>query len=118
VPTATSFRDVPAKLLEVNRGVINGYLGRTRGGKVSFTHLIGYAIVRAIADSRCPDMNNTFAGGRRRQARWCATSTSTWAWRSTWRSPTAAHAVVPVIRGADTLDFRGFLAPTTTSSAR
>src|SRR5690606_41419640 len=41
VPTATSFRDVPAKLLEVNRRVINGYLGRTRGGKVSFTHIIG-----------------------------------------------------------------------------
>src|SRR3546814_7695536 len=46
VPTATSFRNVPAKLLEVNRAVINGYLGRTRGGKVSFTHLIGYAVVR------------------------------------------------------------------------
>ena len=27
VPTATSFREVPAKLLEVNRRVINGYLG-------------------------------------------------------------------------------------------
>ena len=51
VPTATSFREVPARLLEVNRKVINGYLGRTRGGKVSFTHLIGYAIVRAIADA-------------------------------------------------------------------
>ena len=33
VPTATSFRQVPAKLLEVNRKVINGYLGRTRGGR-------------------------------------------------------------------------------------
>src|SRR5687767_2282374 len=49
VPTATSFRNVPARLLEVNRRVINGYLGRTRGGKVSFTQLIGYAVVRAIA---------------------------------------------------------------------
>ena len=28
VPTATSFRNVPAKLLEVNRRVINGFLGR------------------------------------------------------------------------------------------
>ena len=59
VPTATSFREVPAKLLEVNRKVINGYLGRTRGGKISFTHLIGYAVVRAIADS-IPVMNSTF----------------------------------------------------------
>ena len=58
VPTATSFREVPAKLLEINRRVINNYLQRTRGGKVSFTHLIGYAAVRAIAD-RMPVMNST-----------------------------------------------------------
>ena len=51
VPTATSVRGVPAKLLEVNRRVINGYLGRTKGGKVSFTHIIGYAIVKAISES-------------------------------------------------------------------
>jgi 2-oxoglutarate dehydrogenase E1 component len=62
VPTATSYRDVPARLLEVNRRVINGYLGRTRGGKVSFTHLIGYAVVRAIADAM-PVMNSGFASG-------------------------------------------------------
>ena len=58
---------MPAKLLEVNRSVVNGYLGRTRGGKVSFTHLIGYAVVRAIAD-HIPVMNHTFAEDRRRQA--------------------------------------------------
>ena len=62
VPTATSFRQVPAKLLEVNRKVINGHLGRKQLGKVSFTHLIGYAVVRAIADE-IPAMNNTFVDG-------------------------------------------------------
>ena len=62
VPTATSFRNVPAKLLEVNRSVINGYQGRSGKGKVSFTHLIGYAIVRAIADA-APVMNNSFIHG-------------------------------------------------------
>src|SRR5437867_2262864 len=50
VPTATSVRTVPARLLEVNRKVINGYLGRTGQGKVSFTHLIGYAVVKAVRD--------------------------------------------------------------------
>src|SRR3954447_9956090 len=48
VPTATSARVVPARLLEVNRKVLNGYLARTGGGKVSFTHLIGYAVVKAL----------------------------------------------------------------------
>src|SRR3954468_5259398 len=59
VPTATSFRDIPAKLLEVNRKVINGYRSRSGQGKVSFTHLIGYAVVRAIADA-VPNMGNSF----------------------------------------------------------
>ncbi|HEY2723576.1 MAG TPA: hypothetical protein VGI84_02710, partial [Pseudonocardiaceae bacterium] len=48
LPTATSVRAVPAKLLADNRIVINNHLKRTRGGKISFTHLIGYAVVRAL----------------------------------------------------------------------
>ena len=110
VPTATSFRNVPAKLLEVNRKVINGYRERSGMGKVSFTHLIGYAVVRAIADA-VPAMRNTFVEGadgkpriikqrqrqhgsrrRRRQGR---------------RQPHARRAGDP--RGADHLDFAGFL---------
>jgi 2-oxoglutarate decarboxylase len=59
VPTATSVRAVPAKLLIDNRVVINNHLRRSRGGKVSYTHLIGYAVVRALADH--PAMNNHFA---------------------------------------------------------
>ena len=90
VPTATSFRNVPAKLLEVNRKVINGYRQRSGLGKVSFTHLIGYAIVRAIADA-VPAMKQHVRRGRRRQAPpRQATTPSTWASPSTSRSPTAA----------------------------
>ena len=63
VPTATSFREVPAKLLEVNRTVLNNHLRRTQGGKVSFTHLIGYAIVRAIAEA-APSLSNTYLEGK------------------------------------------------------
>ncbi len=59
VPTATSVRAVPAKLMADNRIVINNFLKRNRGGKISFTHLIGYAIVRAISDY--PSMNRHFA---------------------------------------------------------
>jgi 2-oxoglutarate decarboxylase len=59
VPTATSVRAVPAKLLADNRIVINNHLKRTRGGKVSFTHLIGYAVVRALTEF--PNMNRHYA---------------------------------------------------------
>ncbi|MDO5739807.1 MAG: multifunctional oxoglutarate decarboxylase/oxoglutarate dehydrogenase thiamine pyrophosphate-binding subunit/dihydrolipoyllysine-residue succinyltransferase subunit [Ornithinimicrobium sp.] len=58
VPTATSARNLPAKLLIDNRIVINNHLARSRGGKVSFTHLIGYAMVRAA--KKMPEMNNSF----------------------------------------------------------
>ncbi|WP_394938737.1 multifunctional oxoglutarate decarboxylase/oxoglutarate dehydrogenase thiamine pyrophosphate-binding subunit/dihydrolipoyllysine-residue succinyltransferase subunit [Psychromicrobium sp. YIM B11713] len=55
VPTATSVRAIPAKLLIDNRLVINSNLARARGGKVSFTHLIGYAVIRAL--KQFPSMN-------------------------------------------------------------
>ncbi|MGG7463886.1 MULTISPECIES: multifunctional oxoglutarate decarboxylase/oxoglutarate dehydrogenase thiamine pyrophosphate-binding subunit/dihydrolipoyllysine-residue succinyltransferase subunit [unclassified Plantibacter] len=50
VPTATSVRTIPAKLMIDNRIVINNHLKRARGGKVSFTHLIGWALIRALKD--------------------------------------------------------------------
>ncbi len=50
VPVATSVRTIPAKLMIDNRIVINSHLGRTRGGKVSFTHILGFAIVRALKE--------------------------------------------------------------------
>ncbi len=59
IPTATSVRAVPAKLLGDNRIVINNHLKRTRGGKVSFTHLIGYAVVKALESF--PSMNRHYA---------------------------------------------------------
>ncbi len=59
IPTATSVRAVPAKLLADNRIVINNHLARGRGGKVSFTHLIGFALIRALAEF--PEMNSSYA---------------------------------------------------------
>ncbi len=108
VPTATSFRSVPAKLLEVNRRVINGYLGRTRGGKVSFTHIIGFAVVKAIAES-VPQMGSTFAEGPDGKPRivrhdhiglGIAVDVE--------KSDGRRTLLVPVIKDADTLDFRAF----------
>lgn len=47
IPTATTVRDMPARLMFENRAIINDHLRRTRGGKISFTHIIGWALVRA-----------------------------------------------------------------------
>ncbi|MET1049787.1 MAG: 2-oxo acid dehydrogenase subunit E2, partial [Acidimicrobiales bacterium] len=107
VPTATSFREIPAKLLEVNRRIMNGYLGRTQGGKVSFTHLIGYAVVRAIADE-VPAMNASYleVDGKPRLIRHehlglgLAVDVA--------KDDGSRTLLVPVIKGADKLDFRAF----------
>ncbi|MTE20964.1 multifunctional oxoglutarate decarboxylase/oxoglutarate dehydrogenase thiamine pyrophosphate-binding subunit/dihydrolipoyllysine-residue succinyltransferase subunit [Streptomyces sp. TRM43335] len=58
LPTATSVRAIPVKLLVDNRIVINNHLKRARGGKVSFTHLIGYAMVKAL--KAMPSMNHSY----------------------------------------------------------
>ena len=58
VPTATSVRSLPVKLLIDQRVVINNHLRRARGGKVSYTHIIGYAMVQALKSM--PAMNNAY----------------------------------------------------------
>ncbi|MFM8599893.1 MAG: multifunctional oxoglutarate decarboxylase/oxoglutarate dehydrogenase thiamine pyrophosphate-binding subunit/dihydrolipoyllysine-residue succinyltransferase subunit, partial [Mycobacterium sp.] len=58
IPTATSVRAMPAKLMIDNRTVINNHLTRNRGGKISFTHLLGYAIVQAV--KKFPNMNRHY----------------------------------------------------------
>ena len=110
VPTATSFRNVPAKLLEVNRKVINGYRSRSGQGKVSFTHVIGFAIVRAIADS-VPNMNNTYAEGHDGKPRLVRNAHIGMGLAvDVSKADGSRTLVVPVLRDADTLDFAGFLA--------
>ena len=58
MPTATSVRNVPMKLAIDQRLMVNSHLARTTGGKVSFTHLIGYAMVQAL--KRVPAMNSAY----------------------------------------------------------
>jgi 2-oxoglutarate decarboxylase len=58
VPTATSQRRIPVKLLDENRRVINRHLQENDRGKASYTHLIAWAIVRALEEF--PQLNNGF----------------------------------------------------------
>jgi len=109
VPTATSFRNVPAKLLEVNRKVINGYRTRAGQSKISFTHLIGYAVARAIGDS-APQMNNTFVEGADGKPRIIRNATVNMGLAvDVAKSDGSRTLVVPVLRDANTLSFDQFL---------
>ena len=105
MPTATSIRLVPAKLLEVNRRIVNNQLGRTRGGKMSFTHLIGWAVVRGL--ERLPAMLSSYheVDGKAfaRRPEHLNLGLAIDVERDGGRS-----LLVPNIKQADTLDFFGF----------
>ncbi len=58
IPTATSQRSIPVKLLEENRTLINNHLKKTKEGKISFTHIISWAILKAV--KKHPAINNAF----------------------------------------------------------
>ena len=110
VPTATSVRSVPARLLEVNRAALNTALSRSSGAKVSFTHLIAFAVVRALGQVSA--MNATFVesidvkgtpGIVRHDHVGLGLAVDV------QRPDGTRNLMVPVIRDADTLDFRAFL---------
>ncbi|MGB0684661.1 MAG: multifunctional oxoglutarate decarboxylase/oxoglutarate dehydrogenase thiamine pyrophosphate-binding subunit/dihydrolipoyllysine-residue succinyltransferase subunit [Planctomycetota bacterium] len=50
VPTATTVRTIPVKVLEENRRIINAHMRDRALGKASFTHFIAFAMVKAVAE--------------------------------------------------------------------
>ncbi len=111
IPTATSVRVVPAKLLEVNRTIINNQLHRTTGGKVSFTHLIGFAVVKAL--EAMPAMNASFvadADGRGTPGVLHHDDVGLGLAVDVEKNDGSRTLLVPCIGRANTLDFRSFLA--------
>lgn len=58
VPTATSQRRIPVKLLDENRQLINKHLQENNRGKASYTHLIAWALLRALDEF--PQLNDGY----------------------------------------------------------
>ncbi|MEU5723988.1 multifunctional oxoglutarate decarboxylase/oxoglutarate dehydrogenase thiamine pyrophosphate-binding subunit/dihydrolipoyllysine-residue succinyltransferase subunit [Micromonospora sp. NPDC047738] len=106
VPTATSVRAVPAKLLVDNRIVINNHLARGRGGKVSFTHLIGYALVRALIEH--PEMNNSYAEVDGKPAMVRPEHVNLGIAIDLAKPDGSRNLVVPSIKACEQMDFRQF----------
>ncbi len=59
VPVATSQRSIPVKLLEENRMIINRYMLKRQTRKISFTHIICWAIIKAVP--KVPVLNYAFS---------------------------------------------------------
>jgi 2-oxoglutarate decarboxylase len=106
VPTATSVRNIPVKLLWDNRIVINNHLKRARGGKVSFTHLIGYAIIKAVRS--LPEMNNTFAEVDGKPNMVTPAHINLGLAIDQQKADGTRQLVAPSIKGCETMDFAQF----------
>ncbi|MCL9794439.1 multifunctional oxoglutarate decarboxylase/oxoglutarate dehydrogenase thiamine pyrophosphate-binding subunit/dihydrolipoyllysine-residue succinyltransferase subunit [Frankia sp. AgKG'84/4] len=105
VPTATSVRAFPAKLLADNRIVINRHLARSSGGKVSFTHVIGYAMVRAVAANPAMNASYTEVNGKPAVVQPEHVNLGL---AIDLVTPKGRQLVVASVKKADTLDFREF----------
>jgi multifunctional 2-oxoglutarate metabolism enzyme len=106
VPTATSVRQVPVKLLIDNRIVINNHLARSRGGKVSFTHIIGYAIAKAVRSM--PEMNHSYTEVDGKPTMVKPSHLSLGLAIDISKPDGSRQLLVPNIKAAETLDFASF----------
>ncbi|TXK38548.1 multifunctional oxoglutarate decarboxylase/oxoglutarate dehydrogenase thiamine pyrophosphate-binding subunit/dihydrolipoyllysine-residue succinyltransferase subunit [Nonomuraea sp. C10] len=106
IPTATSVRAIPAKLMVDNRIVINNHLKRGRGGKVSFTHLIGFAVVRALA--AMPDMNHSYTEVDGKPTLVKPEHVNLGLAIDVQKSNGERQLLVPSIKAAEEMDFRQF----------
>ncbi|MTB21942.1 MAG: multifunctional oxoglutarate decarboxylase/oxoglutarate dehydrogenase thiamine pyrophosphate-binding subunit/dihydrolipoyllysine-residue succinyltransferase subunit, partial [Actinobacteria bacterium] len=106
VPTATSVRAVPAKLMIDNRIVINNHLKRARGGKVSFTHLIAFAMIKALR--QMPEMNAFFGDIEGKPAIGHPQHINLGIAIDLAKADGSRQLLVPSIKGCEDLDFAQF----------
>ena len=103
VPTATSFRDLDVAVLESRRKELNAQVAPKR---VSFTHLIGWAVVGAASEQR--SMTHYFAEADGQAYRVDPAGVNLGLAVDVERGDGSRFLVVPVIRGADGMDFAQF----------
>ena len=102
IPTATSFRTVEVDTLAARRGAL-----KEAGRKLSFTHLIAWAIVQAARDM--PVMTNSYDEDGGKPQRIVPGGVSIGLAVDVERKDGSRSLVVPVVRHADSLDLAGFV---------
>ena len=105
IPTATSFRTLPVDTLDAKRKALNGALA-ARGMKVSFTHLIAWAIVQATAE--WPAMARTFEERDGKPNVVDHGQVNLGIAVDIEKKDGSRALMVPRVVGAETLDFKGF----------
>jgi multifunctional 2-oxoglutarate metabolism enzyme len=107
VPTATSERRIPVKLLDENRRIINQHLAEKDRGKASYTHLIAWAILRALDDF--PQLNDGFVESNNTPSRLKRADANLGVAVDLIKKDGSRTLLVPNIKNANRLSFSEFL---------
>jgi 2-oxoglutarate dehydrogenase E1 component len=108
VPTATSNRRIPVKVLDENRRTINKHLQETGLGKASYTHIIAWALVRAL--EQFPQLNDQFEVVNGTPSRVRRESVNLGVAIDLQKKDGSRTLLVPNIKGAQMMRFPQFLA--------
>jgi len=108
IPTATSYRSIPVKVLEENRRLINHHRSMMGGKKFSFTHFIAWAVVRALG--KYPVMNDAFVLKNGAPHRWVRPQIRLGIAVDLERKDGTRNLLVPNVQNAGALDFAAFAA--------
>ncbi len=107
VPTATSYRTIPIKVLDENRRIINNHLTKNYQKKISFTHIIAWAIVKAL--TRYPNLNSSIATINNKPHRLIRKSVNFGIAIDLTKNDGSRMLLVPNIKDADKMDIRQFI---------
>ncbi len=107
IPTATSFRTLPVDVMDARRKTLNNAIkAANRSEKVSFTHLIAWALVRAA--SEMPFITYSFRRDESGAPQRVEPGIHLGLAVDSERKDGTRFLIVPVIKNADALDFAGF----------
>lgn len=107
IPTATSVRTIPVKALDENRRIINKYLIKQKRPRVSFTHVLSWAITQALI--KYPRMNNSYVLQNGKAARINKSSINIGFAVDITKKDGTRMLLVPNIKNSEKLSFTEFI---------
>lgn len=107
VPTATSLRVLPMKMLTEDRNIINRHLLKNGEPKASFTHFIAWAVIKALKDF--PGINSYYTNKNGTHYRVVPEQVNLGIAVDLQSKDGSRNLVVPNIKGVDKMNFKEFL---------
>ncbi|MEX2363181.1 MAG: 2-oxo acid dehydrogenase subunit E2, partial [Balneolaceae bacterium] len=107
VPTATSLRVLPVKMMVEDRTIVNRHLLQKNEPKASFTHFIAWAVIRALKDF--PNINNSYLHKENAHYKVIPDSVNLGIAVDLKSRDGSRNLVVPSIKGVDKMNFKEFL---------